>query len=77
MVTRSRKRRWVRSLTTRSTQVSAAEAAKPPAAHATRVGESSSSPSANSISHSAISASGSAAAKDSVKAMTSSAGSAS
>ena len=76
MATRSRKRRWVRSLITRSTQVSMADAASPPAATKTSVVIPPSKPSAKNFSHSGISTSGSAASKDNAKEMTMSAGSA-
>src|SRR5690606_3288644 len=76
MVTRSRKRRVTRSLTTRSVQVSTADAASPKVATSTRVRSPSTTPSARSMNHTASSASGSAASSVIVTEATSSHGSA-
>jgi hypothetical protein len=62
---------------TRRNQVAAADTPRPTAATATRVPSSPSNPSAISFSHSAISASGSAASSDNPKATSSRRGSAS
>ena len=70
MVTLSRKRRCTRVLTVRRNQVAAVDAAKPIAAPLTKPGRCSKIPLPNSISHNAISASGSAASCDRASAAT-------
>src|SRR5207247_1797537 len=68
IVTLSRKRRCTRVLTVRRNQVAVAETPRPMAAARTRPGRPSSTPLPRSISHSASSASGSAASCDSANA---------
>ena len=77
MVTRSRNRRWVRSLTTRRNQVAVAETPRPIAAAIASLRSWASTPSARSFSQSARSASGSAESSDNPNATTRSLGSAS
>src|SRR6185436_9005368 len=75
MVTLSRKRRWTRVPTVRRNQVAAADSPRPTDAVRTRTALFSSTPLPSSISHSARSASGSAASCDSTNAASISRGS--
>jgi hypothetical protein len=75
IVTRSRNRRCSRVLTVRRNQVAVADAARPNPATSSSVRSDWSTPSPSSLSQTAMSASGSAASRDSTKAMSSSLGS--
>ena len=75
IVTRSRKRRWTRASTVRSTQVAAADSPRPTAATSSSRRSPSSTPLPSRASHRASRASGRAAASDSRKEATSSPGS--
>jgi hypothetical protein len=75
IVTRSRNRRCRRVLIVRRNQVAAAEMASPNAATSSSVRSDRSTPSPSSLSHTAMSASGTAASRDSAKAATSRPGS--